>query len=232
MKSKVITRSYTFQRAYDSYFKEIGNRKRETQTILKKGSGAHPSIADRKGLQYTILDPDLTELNKAPLDIIKVNKSVQEWNTGQKYDLILSKMVLEHVEDPDSFHRAVYERLKPKGRAIHFFACRHSIPALFNRFLPESLGQLILKLLNNRDTSEHPKYPAFYRRTKGGVRSQIQYFKEMGYTVKEYRSYVGHKYFRRLPIFSQLEQLYSRLLVLLDLKSLATVALVVLSKEE
>lgn len=222
--------TYTFNIAYDFYYKTIQQNKRESIAVLEIGGGAFPSINDREGLKYAIIDPDEKELSKAPSDVLKIHSAIEEYNQEQKFDLIISKMVLEHIKEPDFFHKKVLNFVKPNGRIIHFFACKYSLPGLVNRILPESWGEKILKALGNRNTDEFPKYPAYYKRTKGGVISQLNYFKKLGFEIESYTSFVGHKYFRSIPILNQLEQLFTKLLVVLNLKSFATVALVVLKK--
>lgn len=219
-----------FSNAYQSYYDAMNTILKNGFSVLEIGGGRHPSIINRKDLDYTIVDPDNSELTKSPIDIKLINCTIQKLDKRIKYDLIISKMVLEHVEDPDSFHKQVLELLKPNGKAIHFFACRHSLPALVNRLLPEAFGDLILRMLNNRNLDESPKYETYYRHTKGHVKKQIEYFLEMGYAIDEYHSFVGHKYLKNIPMLGFLEKFYSKALVYFKLKRLSTVALVVLSK--
>ena len=224
------TGTSSFYIAYDSYYEAINQALEKNMTILEIGGGAHPSIQNREGLNYHIVDPDVVELEKAPSNITKMIGSVQELMTKQTYDLIISKMVLEHVESPDDFHRSVLGLLAPNGKAIHFFACKNSLPAIVNRFLSEKMGNRILRLLSNRPLDESPKYEAYYKRTKGHTMDQIRYFKMIGYNIEGYYSYVGHKYFKRVPLLNLVEKGYTGLLNKLNLKSLATVSLVVLKK--
>lgn len=222
----------SFKYAYNQYYEVIDDLSFNIHKILEIGGGAHPSLSSREDTNYTIVDPDKSELDKAPDDVTKIATDVQEFSDNSKYDLILSKMVLEHVENPDSFHKKVYNLLSSGGKAIHFFACRNSLPAFANRFLSEQFGNRILKLLKNRDLVEAPKYEAFYRRTLGGFDKQISYFENMGFQVEIYNSYVGHTYLTNLPLLKQLEQIYTILLSRFKLKYLTTVALVVLSKNQ
>jgi SAM-dependent methyltransferase len=221
-----------FNKAYDAYFSSIKNCVLLKHSILEIGGGAHPSFENRSNISYTIVDPDSKELNKSPKDVHKLNLTIEQMDSQQQYDLIISKMVLEHIPSPDEFHEKVFQLLKPNGKAIHFFACRHSIPSFVNRVLPEFMSDALLRLLQNRNTEDYPKYPAYYKRTNGGVTSQIKYFEGLGYEVDAYNSYVGHKYFQSIPILKQLEQLYTWVLVQLKMKSLATVALVILKKKK
>ncbi|MFT6336148.1 MAG: SAM-dependent methyltransferase [Saprospiraceae bacterium] len=225
------TKTSNFNIAYDSYYQSIGKAAKNGDAILEIGGGAHPSIKNRSMFVYSAIDPDEEELAKAPEDIAKRNGTVQSLLEEKEYDLIISKMVLEHVDNPDSFHKAVLGLLKPGGVAIHFFACRHSLPAIVNRLFPESLGDAILGMLKNRDLDDSPKYEAYYRRTLGHTKSQIDYFQDLGYEIESYSSFVGHKYLSSIPLLGAIERGYTNLLTRIEAKNLATVALVVLKKK-
>lgn len=229
MNKKFITLNFSV--AYDSYYKAFESGVQKGISILEIGGGAHPSIQNRENLDYSMVDPDQSELNKAPDDVIKLQGLVQNLDSVKKYDLIISKMVLEHVKDPDSFHKSVLDLLKPNGRAIHFFAGRHSLPALVNRMLPESFGDAILGMLKNRNLSESPKYEAYYSRTLGHTKEQIEYFESLGYKIDSYSSFVGHKYLASIPLIEAIERGYTNFLTRIEAKKLATVALVVLKKK-
>lgn len=220
-----------FNIAYDSYYNTINNYVFKNCRILEIGGGAHPTITDRTGLVYHVVDPDHKELSKLPADIIKIEGSIEDIALDERYDLILSKMVLEHIPNPDDFHSKVLQLLSSDGRAIHFFACRHSVPALVNRFLPEKWGESILRILKNRALDDSPKYEAYYRRTLGHTERQLQYFQKVGYGIEIYHSFVGHKYFKNIPLINLLERAYTTFLKRLELKNLATVALIVLKKK-
>lgn len=221
---------HLFDNAYDSYYSEIEHSLFPGMEVLEIGGGAHPSVMDRQDINYTIIDPDSNELAKAADDVEKINSLLEDLNVDKQYDLVLTKMVLEHVKEPTLFHEKVYEILRPGGKAIHFFACRHSIPAFVNRILPEYIGDSILKKLGNRDLSDSPKYPAFYLKTKGYSKRQVNFFNSLQFTVEKYQSFVGHKYFKKFRIIGFIERLYTKLLYHLKLACLSTVALVVLKK--
>ena len=230
-KANLDASTYSFDVAYDGYYNEIQKHVFHNAEVLEVGGGAHPSVVNRADIEYTIIDPDLKELEKAPEDVKKLNLLLENIDVDKQYDLVLTKMVLEHVEYPEAFHKKVYDILKPNGKVIHFFACRHSIPSFVNRILPEKIGDDILKLISNRDLKESPKYPAFYLKTKGYSKGQINFFEGLEFSVVKYNSFVGHKYFKKIPGLAFIERLYTKILLILNLKSLSTVALVVLKKE-
>ena len=68
-----------------------------------------------------------------------------------KFDLVISQMVLEHIEDSKSFHEGIFNLLKRGGSAIHLYANPYSIPVIVNGILPESIGSFILSKIKNRD---------------------------------------------------------------------------------
>jgi len=227
----MIKETLDFNTAYNDYYKEIHQFIQPEMQILEVGGGAHPSVINRKGVQYSVIDPDQSELEKSPSDIIKINSKIEEMSTEQTFDIIVSKMVLEHIQEPNEFHTAIFNHLKPNGIAIHFFACKYSLPSIFNRIFPERLGSQILKLLKNRTLEESPKYKAYYARTMGFSNSQREYFKSFGFEILKYNSYIGHKYFQNIPVLKQLESVYGFFLKKLNLKVFSTVALVTLKKE-
>jgi len=139
-------------------------------------------------------------------------------------------MVLEHISDPDTFHQSVFQLLKPGGKAVHFFACRYSLPAFVNRFLPESVGESILKIISNRKLDDQPKYKAYYKYTFGPTKKQLEYIVDHGFQVEKYYGFVGHNYLKRILILKKVELLYTSILEKLKIKKLATVALMSVTK--
>ena len=214
------------------FYKDIRRYLRKGMRVLEIGGGAFPAVEDRRGIEYYIADPDERELAKAPDDVVKLQCKIQELSLNKKFDLILSKMVLEHVEDPDSFHKKVISLSAENGVIVHYYACHYSIPSIANLLLPEKVGEYILsKILKNRDTHVMPKYPAYYRRTRGHIGSQTKYFRLIGYDIVAFYTYVGHRYFYRFPIIYFFERVYTTLLYKLKAIGLATTAIVILQKK-
>lgn len=200
--------------------------------ILEIGGGARPALKDRSRVEYAVVDPDAQELSKCPADVLQLKGTVQSLPSNEKYDLIISKMVLEHVEDPDSFHQHSLALLKKEGTVLHFFACKNSLPAIANRILPEWLAAKVLRAIGNRNLTEQPKYEAFYRNVGGPSQRQIDYFSAFGYEVLRYNGFVGHRYFRDIIVLASLERIYTNMLYKLKAKSLCTAAIVLLGNKK
>lgn len=220
----------SFDNSYSDYYSVVKEYALNATHILEIGGGRHPTVTQRTGKSYTVVDPDREELERSPQDVIKVNSKIEDFEPDHKFDLILSKMVLEHVEFPDEFHTSIMKNLNDDGRVIHFFACRYSIPALANRLLPERIGDLILKILKNRNLDNNPKYKAYYKRSLGPVNSQLKYFENLGYKVKVYNGYVGHNYFKSIPFLNTLERVFTLIFSFFKLRQFSTLGLIVLTK--
>lgn len=84
-----------------------------------------------------------------------------------KYDLIYSHMVAEHVEDPLGFVQEQLMLLAPGGTIVHSTLSRWSLPALANWLLPRKLQLALLGLLRSKRTPDQV-YPAVYKMNSVG----------------------------------------------------------------
>lgn len=194
------------------------------------GGGAYPSIADRRSLEYDIVDPDDSQTCHAPNDVNIFNTELQDLPVRSTYDLILSKMVLEHVEEPDSFHAKAYELLGPGGKALHFYACKYSLPSLINHSMPTAVSDGLLKWTKRRPLNAKPKYQAFYREVYTSTLKAQQYFAQFGYTEVNVTAFVGHDYLKNWPALKYIEGGISALLYALRLRAMSSVAILELKK--
>jgi uncharacterized UPF0146 family protein len=175
--------------------------------VCDVGGGANPAVAldyiARTGLSYVLLDASESELAKAPSAYTKVVADIcaPTLEVEGEFDLVITRMVAEHVSDPLSFHRNVRSLLNADGRVFHFFPTLYSLPFVLNRVLPSSLSDRILGVIQSgRDpTGSHGKFPVYYRWCRGPTRRQIRRLEAVGYIVEEYVGLMGHGYFRKLP---------------------------------
>ena len=218
-----------FNLAYKSYYDRLIAHVMKGDSVLEVGGGSSPSLENMEGIKLTVVDPVIST-DDTSKNYKVVSSSVEHWVTRDQFNLVCSKMVLEHIEDPTSFHKRIFALLKPGGKAIHFFACRNSLPSLVNRMLPESMGRKILTALKNRNLDAEPKFKAYYKKTKPFSSELKQFYENLGYEIVGYDSFLGHKYFREYLILGALEKLYSKLILKFKLSGLATVALLELQK--
>lgn len=118
--------------------------------VLDVGGGKHPAIpVEMKrdlGLHVVGLDISDTELLQAPAgayDAIVVG-DVASVNIPGEYDLIFSRSVIEHVQDPASAIENLSRALVPGGTMAHFLPCRNAPFAIINRVLGNRAARRLL----------------------------------------------------------------------------------------
>ena len=206
--------------------------------VCEVGAGANPLLSAeavrRHGLRYTLVDVDGGELAKAqhPFEQRVVDLSRGRPDERERYDLVFSRMTLEHVRHPARFHANVYRLLRPGGRAVHFFATLYALPSVVNAALPEALSSRLLFYFQRRDPETEGKFPAHYRWTLGPVARNVARFGGLGYEVVGYDGYLGHGYLSRLPRLGALEEAYNRALLRLGNAYLCSSAIVELRRPD
>ncbi|MCG2711681.1 MAG: class I SAM-dependent methyltransferase [Candidatus Omnitrophica bacterium] len=204
--------------------------------LCEIGGGAFPSLSleqiKEQNLRYTILDISRTELERAPEEYVKVEADIcdPKLKSEEKYDLIFSKMLAEHVIDAEVFHTNVYKLLKPGGIAFHFFPTLYSLPFVINRLIPEFLAKLLFNLFVRNDPIVHKRFTAHYNWCQGPIKKQINNLEKVGFEIIEYKGFFGHKYYKKIPILKSLHKLTTRFLMCYPNAYLTSFSFVVLRK--
>jgi SAM-dependent methyltransferase len=170
--------------------------------VCELGGGARPALElpflHEHGLECLVVDISDTELAKAPegYDTLVGDVSSPSFTTGRhndRYDLVFSRVVAEHVTDPVQFHANVRKLLRPGGIAMHFFPTLFWPPFVANRLLPESLAErILLKIEPGRVKSGRDgKFPAYYRWCRGPTGRQVDRFASVGFQVEHCVAYFG-----------------------------------------
>lgn len=206
--------------------------------LCEVGGGANPALSPEAlaepGLRYTIVDVSADELAKAPDAYRKVQGDVssRSFAVTETFDAVFSRMVLEHVRDPETVHRNVFRLLKDGGLAFHLFPTLYALPFVANRVLPQRvLEAVLLRLQPHRHRGgAHGKFPALYAWCRGPTRRQLARFERLGYRVEEYTGYFGHDYYRALPPLQRVADATASLLRRHPVPLLTSYAFVVLRK--
>lgn len=80
------------------------------------------------------------------------------------FDVIYSFLVIEHLEDPEAFVRAVHRALKPGG--VHYFMTpngRHYFSRIVRLFKKLHIEELILRVLRGKQKVEEYHYPVQHK---------------------------------------------------------------------
>jgi SAM-dependent methyltransferase len=205
--------------------------------VCEIGGGANPLLPmefiKQKGIDYSVMDISGTELEKADAgyDKIVADAGSPAFAVDRRFDLVFSRMLIEHIRDAEQFHRNIMSILAPGGLAVHFFPTLFTLPYLINYLIPERLSQRLLQLFAPRDAYQNAKFPAYYRWCRGPVAGQINRFRNIGYEVLEFRGFFGHHgYYEKLGFMKRLHDAKTRYLLEKPNPSFTSYAYVVLKK--
>lgn len=214
----VYGHSFDALHGYEDYLLQLIEN-HNAKSICEVGGGANPLLKKdyivNKNIDYAVLDISEGELAKAPPHYTKIVSDIssKEFTSNQKYDLVFSKMLAEHVPDGKQFHKNVLSMLSDNGIAFHFFPTLYTFPFFVNYLIPENLSQVLLDIFNPRDKYQNAKFPALYKWCRGPVKRQIHRFKGLGYDIVEYRGFFGHDYYERVKPIHKLHELKTKFLL-------------------
>ena len=119
--------------------------------ICDAGGGANPVIPEdfitKYQLDYTILDISKEQLALSPPSYKKILKDIEDvdLNLEETYDLVITKMLLEHILDAKQLHKNIYKILNPGGMAVHYFPTLYSLPFIINKIMPGLVIKVSIK---------------------------------------------------------------------------------------
>lgn len=214
----------------------------DVRTVADFGGGANPMLGleqiERLGLRYLVVDASEAELAKTPpgyrthaLDLTGSPTALG----AERFDLVVSKFVAEHIADPAAFHGTVWTALRPGGLAAHFFPTLPAPPFVLNRLLHGRGSRRLLDALQPGRRAQdglHAKFPAYYRWCAGPTARQRRRFASAGFEVVQYVVFVGHRYYERIPPLQRAADALSRRLVRRPRPLFSTYAFVVLRRQE
>jgi 2-polyprenyl-3-methyl-5-hydroxy-6-metoxy-1,4-benzoquinol methylase len=237
----VIVEYAFWTEAWDRFVPEVRRLIEETraQRVCELGAGANPALTleevRSRQLDYVLVDADVDELAKADARYrsIVADVTAPGLKLGGRYDVVFSKTLVEHVRDPEAFHRNVFELLRPGGKVLHFFPTLYAPPFLLNRLLPETVTRQLLERAQSGREQEgtSAKFRAYYRWCRGPTLRQIGRFRRLGYEVERYVGFFGHSgYFERVRTLRRLDEAVAAFLVRHPHPLLTSYAHVVLAK--
>jgi SAM-dependent methyltransferase len=195
--------------------------------VMEVGGGRFPNltkdIVDALDIEYTSNDISMKELDLAPPWVRKACFDISTKDGGELsnyyggYDVIYSKMVMEHVSDYRSAYRNISQLLAPSGISIAFHPTLYCPPFVLNKLIPEDVSRRLLQaVFRNRTDSGIPKFPAQYSGCviSDRIRENIR---KLGFKKVWQLPFFGHDYYSRIPILKQWEQFSTKQLVDLNL---------------
>ncbi len=136
----------------------VRSQLRPGMAILDVGSGRRPALAPPArppDCEYAGLDVSARELELAPAGSYATHV-VADVTTPvallrDRFDLIVSWQVLEHVSDTDRALANMRGYLRPGGRLVALLSGRFSAFGMLNAALPPRLGVVLMRRLLRRD---------------------------------------------------------------------------------
>jgi SAM-dependent methyltransferase len=201
-------------------------RKFDCKSLIEIGGGRSPLIDEQEhislGVQYTVNDISATELALAPKWPFKACFDIcsPPLGTDSSFDLIFSKMVLEHIPSGKAAFRAIYNMLVPGGVCLSFFPTLYCLPFLVNYLVPEKLS---VKLQRTVDLRANPKFPAYYSwcRSTAFLRRNLE---AIGFRDVVISAFYGHGYYRSIPLLQTVQRHWTHLARAKDLRLLSSFA--------
>jgi SAM-dependent methyltransferase len=197
----------------------VRRRSGERVRMLEIGGGRGPMFtpaqAEAAGIALTVNDIDARELAMAPAEHAKANFDIAadiDPALQGSFDLIVSRMVMEHVGDARRAWTNMAALLAPGGVAMAFHPTLYAPPFLINLLLPEGVtSRLLLKFFPTRHDGDYPKFPARYDLCYSDPRRVAPVLRECGFSEVLIAPIWGHGYFRSIPGLRELDAATQRL---------------------
>jgi len=175
--------------------------------MLEIGGGRGPLLTPREaaaaGVAITVNDIDDRELAMAPAEFAKarfdIAGSIDSGLEG-RFDLIVSRMVFEHVKGAPRAWANMRALLAPGGVALAFHPTLYAPPFIVNRLMPERLTASALRwFFPNRHDGDYPKFPARYEMCFANPAKIEPILSRCGFSETLVAPFWGHRYFRHIP---------------------------------
>jgi SAM-dependent methyltransferase len=193
-----------------------------------RGPLLRPAEAAAAGIEVTVNDIDARELAMGPTEFAKAQFNVAEEAPSAligQFDLVVSRMVMEHVRDARSAWTNMAALLAPGGVAMAFHPTLYAPPFLVNLAFPEALTAPLLRLFfPSRHNGDYPKFPARYDLCFSDPAKLEPILKSCGFSEALIAPFWGHGYFRKIPGLRELDGALQRLAEARDWRALTTYA--------
>jgi SAM-dependent methyltransferase len=206
--------------------------------LLEVGAGRDPLFATAaearaSSLEVTLNDIDSEELARAPDDFAKLRFDIASAIAANEsprdyFDLVISKMVLEHITNAERAWSNVFEMLRRDGMAAAFIPTLFSPPFLLNRILPEQITSRLVQLAFGDRSA--PKFPARYEWCYADQRRIEPLLKRVGFRDVLVLPFWTHGYFKGFPLLRGVDTWLQRYARDRDWRGLASYAYVIARK--
>ena len=132
--------------------------KKEKFKLLEVGSVDRPFLEKSDCFEYHGLDVEPISGSGKIYDKFLV-QSIEE-KLNEKYNIIISRMVIEHVPNNSRTWKEIYNALEMEGFTVHIFpGSRHPF-SIATQIVGNRIQRILIRYL--RPNSKHTGYPAYY----------------------------------------------------------------------
>lgn len=210
--------------------------------VCEIGGGRAPLFtagqARRHGIHLTVNDIDAGELALTPPGLrtarFDIAGDLSEPDIARGgYDLIVSRMVFEHVHDVERAWSNIRALLAPGGVALAFLPTLWAPVFALNHILPEKASRAIVHALfpARRDGGGEPVFPAFYDWCRGSRDVLEPMLNRAGFRDIHVQRFWGHGYFDRMPGLKQADHAFNALAAKVGWDFVTTYVYVVVRKD-
>ncbi len=203
-------------------------KKEDTLLDIGAGRGALPEMNFREQAKYCVgVDPD---------EVVKTNPYIHEAHVGfgndmpfltnERFDVVVSNNVLEHIDDPDNFFKEVARVLKKGGIFITKTPNLYHYMPTIARLTPFAFHDFYGRLIGR---PSHDTFPTLYRANT--PEKQKYYAEKAGFQIESIQVIEGRPEYLRFNVFTYAAgMLYERLVNALRLNGLKIVIFTVYKK--
>lgn len=231
------------QWAWDHYEPTILGLSRQLglRRVCEIGGGRDPLFtmeqAAAAGLEFTVNDIDAGELALTPPGLrtacFDIAGDLSEPGARRgSYDMMVSRMVFEHIAGVERAWRNIHMLLAPGGVALAFFPTLWAPVFAMNHLLPEAASRRIVHALfpARREGGDDPKFPALYDWCRGDPELLVPMLNRAGFSDIHIQRFWGHGYFERMPGLREVDHAFNALAARIGWNLVTTYAYVVVRK--
>ena len=164
---QLVAEHYTargWQHAYRQYADLVRRHVHRGAVVADVGCGRSFEMAQfllNCGARPHGIDPLGTAQALPPGAVLKVGSVYDIPYEDARFDLIITRSALEHLEWPQAAFREFHRVLRPTGRMIFLTANRYDYASLGAMLVPNAFHGKLVKWMEGRDESD--TFPTFYR---------------------------------------------------------------------
>ena len=234
---KFLENNPHYEHGMNKYKEIIDELKINYPKVIEIGGGKHPLYPSHENFTVNDIDPnELSFIKNYKTALFDVCGEIPLEHHG-KYDLVISKMVLEHVPDGKKYYENLKILLSKGGLGLTYHPTLYSFPFVANLLLPETIGNFIFYLLyrtKNKIKLEDNKikvnkFKAHYSYCFSTKRN-INKIKKIGFLDVKIIGLYGHPYYKRFPIIQKIHEKITKFLIKKKYRSFSSYAYTVVEK--